>query len=60
VAVDAREFIIPDKLVLAGVLLGLTDAALANSKATDHRSSPSWPALARQTQSSARAVSRTA
>ena len=29
-AVDAREFIIPDKLVLAGVLLGLTDAALTN------------------------------
>jgi leader peptidase (prepilin peptidase)/N-methyltransferase len=31
-AVDAREFIIPDKLVLAGVLLGLTDAALANPR----------------------------
>jgi len=29
-AVDAREFIIPDGLVLAGVLLGLTDAALAD------------------------------
>jgi leader peptidase (prepilin peptidase) / N-methyltransferase len=29
-AVDAREFIIPDKLVLAGVLLGLADAALAD------------------------------
>ena len=29
-AVDAREFIIPDTLVLAGVLLGLTEAALVD------------------------------
>ena len=36
-AVDAREFIIPNKLVLAGVLLGLADAAL---------SSPQQPAAA--------------
>jgi hypothetical protein len=29
-AVDAREFIIPNKLVLVGVLLGLADAALTS------------------------------
>ena len=31
-AVDAREFIIPNKLVLAGVLLGLADAALTTPR----------------------------
>ena len=31
-AVDAREFIIPNKLVLAGVLLGLADAALTSPR----------------------------
>jgi leader peptidase (prepilin peptidase) / N-methyltransferase len=31
-AVDAREFIIPNKLVMAGVLLGLADAALTGQR----------------------------